>query len=335
MKKRLLLKDIAKALGVSVTTVSFVVNNKAEENRISEAVTKRIQDYVKKVGYKTNQLAKGLRTGESRLLGLLVEDIANPYFSQVAKHLERHAYKAGYHIIHSSMDNDDQRARELIQLFVDRQVDGLIITPSANLEHTVTELKQAKIPLVLFDRYLPSVETSYVVSDDRGGGYAATKHLLESGSQRIGLISFYSNQTQMKGRQEGYLQAMDELRKQSFIAKLHLDSEDEQQIYNFVVDNKLDAIFFATNYLAVKGLKVFRTRGIALPKIVSFDDHTLFELHDPSISAVSQDIELLTKNVIQTLIADIEGKLNGFQQKLVPCELIVRDSSTDSGGQTS
>src|SRR5699024_12586422 len=93
MKKRILISDIARAMGVSITTVSFVLNGKAEEKRISEEVTNRILAYVEKVGYKPNQLAKSLRSGETKLLGLLVEDIGNPFFANVAKHIEKEAYK--------------------------------------------------------------------------------------------------------------------------------------------------------------------------------------------------------------------------------------------------
>ena len=331
MKKRVLISDIAKALGISVTTVSFILNDKAKEKRISDALTKRVLDYVKKVGYKPNQLAKSLRTGQTKILGLLVEDIANPFFSNVAKHIERRAYEAGYHIIYCSMDNDEHKAKELIQLFMDRQVDGFIITPSEGLEETISNIKQNNIPLVLFDRFIPAVETNYVVSDNRRGSYEATKHLLEGNNKRIGLISLYSNQTQMRDRLEGYMEAMDEFRVQSFIKKLNMESpedESKEQILEFVVDNKLDAVLFATNYLAVRGLKALNASQTKLPNMVAFDEHTLFKLHDPSISVVSQDIEQLTRELIQTLIADIDGKLKEARQLTIPCHLIVRESST-------
>ncbi|MFD2968055.1 LacI family DNA-binding transcriptional regulator [Sphingobacterium bambusae] len=331
MKKRVLISDIAKALGISVTTVSFILNDKAKEKRISDALTKRVLDYVNKVGYKPNQLAKSLRTGQTKILGLLVEDIANPFFSNVAKHIERRAYETGYHIIYCSMDNDEHKAKELIQLFMDRQVDGFIITPSEGLEDTISHIKQSNIPLVLFDRFVPSVETNYVVSDNRRGSYEATKHLLESNNKRIGLISLYSNQTQMRDRLDGYMEAMDEFRMQSFIKKLNLETTEEEsheQIIDFVVDNKLDAVLFATNYLAVNGLKALKEHKATLPKMVAFDEHTLFKLHDPSISVVSQDIEQLTRELIQTLIAEIEGKLKEVRQLTIPCQLIIRESST-------
>ena len=330
MKKRILISDIAKALGISVTTVSFILNDKAKEKRISESLTKRVLDYVNKVGYKPNQLAKSLRTGQTKILGLLVEDIANPFFANVAKYIEQQAYESGYHIIYCSMDNDEHKAKELIQLFLDRQVDGFIITPSEGLEETIANIKQNNIPVVLFDRFLPSVDTSYVVSDNKKGAYEATKHLLSEGNKRVGLISLYSNQTQMRDRLDGYMQAMDEYQMQSFIRKVKVDNEadtSQEQILEFIQDNNLGAVLFATNYLTITGLKALKRKNVKLPKMVAFDDHTLFQLHDPTISVVSQDIEQLTSELIQVLIAEINGTLKQTRKKVIPCELIIRDSS--------
>jgi len=330
MKKRVLISDIAKALGISVTTVSFILNDKAKEKRISDAMTKRVLDYVKKVGYKPNQLAKSLRTGQTKILGLLVEDIANPFFSNVAKYIERQAYDAGYHIIYCSMNNDGQKAKELIQMFMDRQVDGFIITPSEGLEDTIANIRQNNIPVVLFDRYIPTVDTHYVVSDNKKGAYEATKHLLENENKRVGLISLYSNQTQMRDRLEGYMQAMDEFQLQSYIKKLQLGAPEQDakdQILEFIVDNKMDGVLFSTNYLAVSGLKALKEHRIPLPRMAAFDEHTLFKLHDPSITVVSQNIEQLTKELIQTLVADIAGRSKELRKITIPCELIIRESS--------
>jgi len=157
MKKRILISDIAKALGVSVTTVSFILNDKAKEKRISESLTKRVLDYVKKVGYKPNELAKSLRTGKTKIIGLIIEDISNPFFGNIARLIETKVYEQGYRIIYCSTNNDSEKTKELIGMFKDRQVDGFIITPSEGIEDTISNLIQSNVPVVLFDRYLPDV----------------------------------------------------------------------------------------------------------------------------------------------------------------------------------
>src|SRR5690606_1101458 len=126
--------------------------------------------------------------------------------------------------------------------------------------------------------------------------------------------------------------------RQSSIKNLHLDNpEDEakEQIFEFVVDNKLDPLLFATNYRAVSGLKARKERKEKPPRMVAFDEHTRIKLHDPSRPVVSQDTERLTGVVIQTLIADIDGKLKEGRQLSIPCHLIVRESSTSLQEQIS
>ncbi len=332
MRKRILISDIAKNLGVSVTTVSFILNGKAKEKRISEGLTKRVLEYVKKVGYKPNQLAQSLRTGQSKILGLIVEDISNPFFSNVAKYIERIAYDNGYHIIYCSMDNDETKAKELIQLFYDRQVDGYIITPPENLEDTLSNLIKNNVPLVLFDRYIPQLETNYVVLDNFKGAFDATSHLLANpANKRVGFVSLYSNQTQMRDRLDGYMRAIDEYQQQAYIKKVKMDEDQESaidQLYEFISSNQLDAVLFATNYLAIDGLTAVKKYKIKLPKMVAFDDHTLFKLYEPSISVVTQDTSAIANELIHTLLNEIKGKNKELQKIVIPSELLIRDSST-------
>ncbi|MGN5954672.1 LacI family DNA-binding transcriptional regulator [Sphingobacterium lactis] len=331
MKKRILISDIAKNLGVSVTTVSFILNGKAKEKRISEGLTKRVLDYVKKVGYKPNQLAQSLRTGQSKILGLIVEDISNPFFSNVAKFIERIAYDNGYHIIYCSMDNDVTKAKELIQLFYDRQVDGYIITPPEGLDDTVENLLKNNIPVVLFDRYIPSLETNYVVLDNFNGAFNATKHLLENpNNKRVGFVSLFSNQTQMRDRLDGYMKAIDDFEQQAFIKKIKIDEDEDssiEQLHDFIDSNNLDAVLFATNYLAIKGLMSVKQYNMELPHMVAFDDHTLFSLYEPGISVVTQDTAAIANELIHTLLNEIKGKNKELQKIVIPSELQIRGSS--------
>src|SRR5690606_10574068 len=132
----------------------------------------------------------------------------------------------------------------------------------------------------------------HVISDNRQGAYEATKYLSEIGGRRDGLVSLYSNQTQVRARLDGYMDAMDELEQQSFIRKLNVDGTGDEvgeQIVSFIVDNKLDAILFASHCLAIDGLKAMKGKTNVFPQIATFDDHVLFELHTPAISVVIQD----------------------------------------------
>ncbi len=127
--KALSIKDIALKANVSITTVSFIINGKAKEKAISDAVIKKVQQIIIDSGYKPNQIARSLRTGNSNIIGLIIEDISNSFFSKIARLIEDKAYKKGYKIIYSSTENNVDKAKELINMFKSRKVDAYIISP--------------------------------------------------------------------------------------------------------------------------------------------------------------------------------------------------------------
>ncbi len=330
MKKKILISDIARELGVSVTTVSFILNGKAKEKRISEGLTKRVLDYVKKVGYKPNELAKSLRTGKTKIIGLVIEDISNPFFANIARLIEAKAYSKGYRILYCSTDNQPDKTIELIELFRDRHVDGYIITPSEGVRDTIGSLLGSGLPLVLFDRYIPGLNANYVVSDNIKGAYDATAHLAQYGHKRIALVTLYSSQTQMRDRMNGYMRAIDTYQLQPYVKKVNMDDDELTAIadlHAFLDDQQPDAVFFATNYLAIRGLKALKQRSAPMPAVVSYDDHTLFKLFTPTITAVSQPIEAIADELINILLNQLDGKGKEVKQVMLPSELVIRESS--------
>lgn len=329
-KKKISISDIARALGVSTTTVSFVLNGKAKEKRLSAALTQRVLDYVAEVGYRPNELAKSLRTGKTKILGLVIEDISNPFFANIARYIEHQAYSRGYRIIYCSTENNTEKTLEFIQLFRDRHVDGYLITPPPGIDETVQELLNNDHPVVLFDRYLPNLDTDYVIVDNYKGAYEATKHLLDQGFGKIAFVTLESAQTQMTDRLQGYLDALDSKKMDGLIKMIPTWKEEQSAIddfYSFYSQNLPDAILFSANHLAIIGLKAFQQNRIPWPGIVSFDDHTFFRLSNPTITVVSQPISQIAEEVIQVLINKLAGKVNSKQKLVLPTQLIVRQSS--------
>ena len=333
MRKQSSLTDIAKKLNISVTTVSFVLNGKAEEKRISKQLTKRVLKHAKEVRYVANHLAKSLRVGKTHILGLLVEDISNPFFARVAGAIEDIANKRGYRIFYCSSKNNTLKTKELIKLFEERQVDGYIITPVHNIQEKVQSLLLNKSNLVLFDRYFPEIDTSYVVVDNEGGAHQATKHLVEQGYKNIAFITTHSNQTQMAGRLKGYKRALKENKLDQYIKRIEINENagtNIEEIMSFLKTHKqLDAVFFATNYIGIMGLEAIKLLGLHIPSqvaIVSFDDHDLYRLHSPSITAVAQPIQQMSEKLITILLDHIE-KGDQNQHVIIPPELIIRESS--------
>ena len=339
MKKKVSITDIARQLDISITTVSFILNGKAEEKRISKEVVEKVLNLVAELNYKPNQLAKSLRTGKTHIIGLIVEDIANAFFANIARKIEDNAYKKGYRIIYCSTENLPDKSKELISMFRDRHVDGYIITPSEEIEEEIQALLDDGLPVVLFDRYLAKVPTNYVVIDNYGGTFAAANHLLQQGYNQVAFITIHSEQTQMLERLNGYERAMQMHHKQTFVKRVHyLDEREEvvEQICNFINENPaVDAILFATNYLGIYGIEALKRLKIKIPTemgVVSFDDHDLFQVYSPTITAIQQPIEEISNQLIKILLeslsATVKSKKN--QTLILPPKLVIRESSQRS-----
>lgn len=336
MKKKISIHDLAKQLNVSATTISFVLNGKAEENRIRQDLADRILAYVKEVGYRPNLTAKSLRTGKSKLIGMLVEGISDPFFSSIARIVEEEAYKLGYKLFYASTDNDKEKAIALIRAFRERQVDGYIIAPPPGIEDEIQSLKEERLPVILFDRFLPTVSTTNVVINNLKGAIDATAHLINNGYSTIAMITLDSDQSQMMERYNGYLEALKATRQKPLLLKVKYSlTEDKyiELISDFINSNPtIDAVFFATNYLAVAGLKAIKNNNLSIPKnlaVISFDDETLFEMYVPTITAVAQPIQKISHAIIKELVQRLSNLSDTDKNETIVLEpeLIIRGSS--------
>jgi len=336
LKKKTSIHDIARQLKVSATTVSFVLNGKAEEKRISSDLEKRIMKYVRETGYQLNHVAKSLRTGKSKIIGMLVEDISDPFFSSIARVIEGNAYKLGYKIFYSSTENDPEKTKALIKVLRERQVEGYIIAPPPGIEDDVRGLMNDNLPVVLFDRYFPSLTTTNVVVDNFGGSYSAIQHFIENGCKRIGIVTLESEQTQMRDRLKGYTKAIGEHSLKPCVCKISYELKQDKIvpiIYSFLEKNpNLDAVLFATNYLAVSGLEAINQLKWMIPgdiAVIGFDDNTHFSLFSPAVTAVAQPVQEISETIIQKLIGSLSGvpKTSEKTTIVLPTQLIIRESS--------
>ncbi|WP_407428453.1 LacI family DNA-binding transcriptional regulator [Arcticibacter sp.] len=336
MKKNISIVDIAKHLNISTTTVSFVLNGRAKEKRISDELVERVLKFVEEVGYKPNVLARGLRTGKSNIIGLMVEDIANPFFATIAREIEENAYRNGYKIFYCSTDNSTAKTKELIGIFQDRQVDGYIIAPPEGIEDDVNGLIKAGSPVVLFDRFLQDVQTDYVGIDGTSSIFDAVTHLIGQGYERIGFVTLDSLQSQMQDRVKGYEQAISEHGLNDYIKEISYHQSPDNIVKQVVAflkkKSNLQAVVFSTNYLGVSGLKAISSLGLKIPDdiaVMAFDELDLFELHSPSISTVSQPVKGISEHAISILLGRMDGSSpkKDIQNVILPTSLIVRDST--------
>jgi LacI family transcriptional regulator len=336
MKKKLSINDIAKQLNLAKSTISLILNGKAKEKRISDELATRVLEYVAEKGYKPNQLARSLSTGKTKMICLMVEKISDHFFSHVAYHLEQLAYKSGYKIIYCSTENDPEKTKELIQLFRDRNVDGYIITPPVGIESSILELISDEIPVVLFDRYFKSVDTDYVVLDNYEGTFKAVAYLAENQYKNIAFVTLQSEQTQMKDRESGYLNAVAQFKLDPFVLKIPFENDTAATSEDLKVfltkHSEIDSVVFSTNYLALSGVKAIHDMALKIPEnigVIAFDDHDIFKIYNPTISAIAQPLLEMASQLFQTLLDKLENKVPVKQTKhvVVPSELILREST--------
>ncbi len=337
MKKKLSIVDIANSLNVSKTTISFILNGRAQEKRIGAELVERVLKFVEEVGYKPNPLAKSLRTGKSNIIGLMVEDIANPFFANIARLIEDRAYNNGYKIIYCSTDNNTEKTKDLIEMYRDRRVDGYIIAPPEGIEDDINSLIKTGFPVVLFDRNLENVTADYVVVDNLFATYNATQHLISQGYKNIAYVSFLSAQAQLTQRMQGYKNALKEHNLKPIVKEVLFNRDNDiimDPIRTFLKKRRddIDAVLFGTNHIGVCGLRLFNELDIKVPDdiaVVSFDDYEVFQLFTPPISAIAQPIVQIADNVITTLLSKLNHPVKNKSVKtiMLSTELNIRASS--------
>lgn len=334
--KKITIKDIATEAQVSISTVSFVINGKGEKMGISPAVIKKVQQVAAKLNYRPSMIATSLRTGKTRSIGLIVEDISNQFFADLARVIEDEAKSIDYRVFYCSTGGDDERSEELIHSLLQANVDGFIITPTENLEESIDLLLKLKKPVVLVDRYFPGQRVSHVVMDNYEASYLAIKFLINKGRKNICIINSNSEMIQMKLREDGCRDALKEAEIYNESLVLHMDfksSEEEKKVIiaSFFQKNPaIDAVIFLANYMGLAGLQAFKSLGIRIPEdisVISFDDHDSYKLHTPTITVIAQPIKDIAVKSIQLLMSQMtDMEKFKVEKSLKKGELIVRES---------
>ena len=311
--KRISIKDIAKKAGVVPSTVSFVINGKTKEMRISDELAEKVRAVIKETNYQPNHTAVSLRTGKSKIIGLIVEDISNVFFATLAKTIEDEAYALGYKIVYCSTENNDEKGSELIKMLTSQQVEGFLITPSSGMSGEVSRLLEDKKPVVLMDRYFTDVDVPYVLVDNKAGIKLGMKHLFSKGHKKIAFITVDLEQVQMQERELAYKACMQRKGYDELVLKLSYTIKPEaavEKIAAFITKTPdLDAVFFATNYLGVYGLESINNLKLKIPEdlaIICFDDHDIFRLFKPGITIIKQPIMDIAVTAIQLLMRQFQ-----------------------------
>lgn len=323
---------VAKAARVSVATVSALINGTAT---VSPELTARIEQVIRDIGYKRNAIARSLKMGTTRTIGLTVPHIANPFFTEVVSVIQQAFGRAGYAVMLCCTDEDLNNQDEQIRLLLDRMVDGLIVARVGD----GTVLKQivdaATVPVVLLDRICEGVDTDAVVLDNQTAVFDAISYLVSLGHRRIGYISGSFDISPMHGRKAGYRQAL---------AAAGVPFEDElvrhgnfHEIdgYNATMQllslrERPTAIFSANNPMVIGTMKAIRDIGLSCPEDVSvacFDDFPWSDVFRPQLTTVAQPVQAIGEQAANLLLDRLAGNRDAPPRTLeLKARLMVRDS---------
>ncbi len=331
-KKRTTIKDVAKAAGMSPSTVSRALN---DHPRISDKTKKRVLKLAAKMGYTPNLLARGLVTQKNFLLGLLVYDFRNPFYAELTRAVQEAAEEKGYWVIPSSTDDDPEKTRRIVDSMMKVGVEGLIFASCQLEDPLVSGLIQRGYPVMLANRRLKEDQGNYVVMDNVYGAYLVVSHLIRLGYKRIAIIRGPREVSTGADRYQGYLEAMGE-------KGLEVDPElvkegtffSQDTGYSFARQLMLlprppEAIFCSDDYMALGAMKALGEMDLAVPQdvaLVGFDDAEISSHPHIQLTTVSQDAREMGRLAAKSLMDLIEKRLDEPQRLFLEPNLVIRGS---------
>jgi LacI family transcriptional regulator len=318
--------DVAAAAGVSLKTVSRVVNG---EPGVTPATAARVRAAIELLGFRRNDVARALRRGQRfRMLGLVIEDVANPFYSAIARGAEEVTRERGLLLITGSSDEDPERERELARLFCERRVDGLLIVPAGDDHRYLLPEVRLGMHAVFIDRPPGNIESDVVLLDNVGGARAAAEHLLGRGHRRIAMVvdhmSIYTQRERWRGFCDALAAAGEPLDDALVRFGAHDAATAEQATAELLsLMRPPTALFAANNRIATGVLRALAAHGADL-EVVGFDDLELAELLARPLTTVSYDPADLGRTAAGLLVERLEGDGRPAQRVILPTTLVVR-----------
>lgn len=333
------IKDIAREAGVSVTTVSRVLNNKVD---VSEKTREKILKIIDKLKYNPNSVARGLVMNKTYTIGLIIPDISNAFFSESARAIEDQLREYGYSVIFCNTDNHKKREKESIDLLKSKQVDGIIGSFSYDSRDEILTLEKGGFPLVQIDRLVEGSKVPSVIIDNTSSAYIATEYLIKKGHKKIAHITGDLNTNTGSCRAEGFKNALKDncinLRKE-FLTEGDFSQESGYLAMQKILEKKdtVTAVFAGNDMMALGAYKAIYEIGLKIPEnisIVGHDDFTLASLVRPGLTTMHQPVYKIGKLAAKVLIDIInENKRPSHSEIVISTELIERVSVKNLKGK--
>lgn len=327
------MKEVAERAGVSLTTVSHVINN---TRFVSEGVTLRVKAAMQELDYRPNELARSLRRGQTNTIGLILPDSSNPYFAEIGQAIESYAFDSGYSVILGNTAGEIKKEDHYITVLITKQVAGIIFVATGDRTASVKELLAQNFPVVLVDRDLDDIQVDAVLLDNHQCGYIATKHLIELGHECIGLITGPFHLTPSADRIIGYKDALAEANLKcddQLIIKGNFHPKSGYEAANMLLTlpNRPTAIFAVNDLMAMGVIRAAAEHGLKVPDdlaIVGFDDIELASYTIPPLTTISQPINEMGQIAVELLTERIDQPDLEPRRIIINGELVVRGTST-------
>ncbi|MBV7269546.1 LacI family DNA-binding transcriptional regulator [Winogradskyella luteola] len=348
MKRKITLKQIARELDVSISTVSKALRNSAE---ISEDTKQKVQAFAKLYNYRPNNIALSLKNRKTNTIGIIIPEIVHHFFSKVIRGVELVANNRGYNVIIGLSNESFSKEVINMDMLANGSIDGFILSISKETlqlqdYHHFNETMSQGMPIVMFDRVVSDIKCDKVIVDDLNGAKNAVKKLIENKCKSIALITTKDYVSVGKLRTQGYLEALEEHKmtpKADLILKIddtldykvdleELESEIEQL---FKSNKKIDGVFAVNELYALSAMKVARKLGLDIPndvQVIGFTDGVLSKHSTPSLTTVSQHAQHMGEKAADLLIDKLENEINEdadeeYQTVIIATDLIEREST--------
>lgn len=307
------IKELAQELEMSTTTVSRVLTGQEKKYRISEKTAQRVREVASQLDFAPNQIARNLRLQKTNTIGLIIPDISNPFFANLARAVEVELRKHDKMVLLCDTKDETALEQESVSLLMGRKVDGLLVAPVGRESKHLIE--NTDVPVVLIDRYFENQNIPYVTTDNFFGAYEATSFLIEKGHRNISCIQGITGTTPNSNRVMGYKKAM-ENHGLSETIKIIGDDYSMKNGYDSTKElmarpDAPTALFALNNQIAMGSMKALKEYGFEIPQdisLIAFDEQPYFELLSPPMTAIKQPMQEIGKVAVKTLFELLEGK---------------------------
>ncbi len=325
------IRDVADRAGVSTTTVSHVING---TRRVEPETMSRVNRAIEELAYRPNAIARSMRHGQTYSIGVVIPDVSNPFFADLARAIEDVAFEGGYSAIFGNSDGDDRKEERYLEVLLSKKVDGLLLVSAGQSSDRLRHVVETGPPMVIVDRELDDLGVSLVMVDNHEGGRLAARYLIGLGHRRIGVIAGADTLRPSARRLDGFREELGlagvELRDEVIARGGFRAAEGRAAMQTLLLlPDRPTAVFAENDLMALGAMSAIHAAGLRIPEdisIVGFDDVALSDLSTPGLTTISQPVRDIATTAMRLLFERLRDPALAPVRVVLPVSLVVRGS---------